>query len=259
MRIVVLVKVVPDTNAERTLSLETGLADRATAALVADEIGERALEVALTYAEAHEGTDVHVLAVGPEESTTSIRKCLAMGAASATHVVDGGLVGADLGLTAEVIAAALGRVGYDLVLAGNQSTDGMGGVLPAMVAEHLGLPSLTNLTAVTIGDAEVSGTRVSEDAAVGLSAPLPAIVSVTEALPDPRFPGFKGIMAAKKKPVEVLSLADLGVDADDLSTSRSIMLAIDARPPRGGGVKITDDDGDAAVRLSAFLAENHLI
>jgi electron transfer flavoprotein beta subunit len=84
MRIVVLVKVVPDTNAERTLSLETGLADRATAALVADEIGERALEVALTYAEAHEGTDVHVLAVGPEESTTSIRKCLAMGAACAT-------------------------------------------------------------------------------------------------------------------------------------------------------------------------------
>ena len=88
---------------------------------------------------------------------------------------------------------------------------------------------------------------------------LPAVVSVTEALPDPRFPGFKGIMAAKKKPVEVLSLADLGIDADDLSTSRSIMLAIDARPPRGGGVKITDDDGDAAVRLSAFLAENHLI
>jgi electron transfer flavoprotein beta subunit len=100
---------------------------------------------------------------------------------------------------------------------------------------------------------------VSDDAAVGLSAPLPAVASVTEALPDPRFPGFKGIMAAKKKPLEVISLADLGIDADDLSTSRSIMLAVDARPPRGAGVRITDDDGDAGMRLAAFLAENHQI
>jgi len=173
-------------------------------------------------------------------------------------VVDDGLVGADLGLTAEVLAAALGRVGFDLVITGNQSTDGMGGVLPAMLAELLDVPNVTNLDAVTIGESEVSGTRASDDAMVQVTAPLPAVLSVTEALPDPRFPNFKGIMAAKKKPLDVLSLADLGIDADDLSASRSIMLAIGARPPRSAGVKITDE-GDAGVKLAAFLAQNHLI
>jgi len=258
MRIVVLVKEVPDTYGDRTLSLETGLAERGTSDNVVDEIGARALEVALAYAEAHDGTEVHVLTVGPEAAAASIRKCLAMGAHAATHVVDDGLVGADLGLTAEVLAAALGRVGFDLVITGNQSTDGMGGVLPAMLAELLDVPNVTNLDAVTIGESEVSGTRASDDAMVQVTAPLPAVLSVTEALPDPRFPNFKGIMAAKKKPLDVLSLADLGIDADDLSASRSIMLAIGARPPRSAGVKITDE-GDAGVKLAAFLAQNHLI
>ncbi len=259
MRIVVLVKEVPDTYGERTLNLETGLAERADAKNVMDEIGERALEVALTYADAHEGTEVHVLSVAPEGATASIRKCLAMGAASATHVVDDGLVGADLGLTAEVLAAALRKTGFDLVLAGNQSTDGMGGVLPAMVAELLEVPHATNLCEVTITGTEVSGVRVSDDATVRVSAPLPAVVSITEALPDARFPGFKGIMAAKKKPLDVLSLTDLGIDAEDMGPARSIMLAVEARPPRSAGVKITDDDGDAGARLAAYLAENHLI
>ncbi|QAY62153.1 electron transfer flavoprotein subunit beta/FixA family protein [Xylanimonas allomyrinae] len=257
MKIVVLVKEVPDTNGERTLSLETGLTERG-AENVVDEIGERALEVALAYADAHEGTEVCVLMVGPPGATAAVRRCLAMGAAAATHVVDDGLVGADLGLTAEVLAAALGRIGFDLVICGNQSTDGMGGVLPAMLAEHLGVPNATNLSAVTIGEAEVSGTRTSDDATVQVSAPLPAVVSVTEALPDARFPNFKGIMAAKKKPLDVLSLADLGIDAEDLATSRAIMLAVEARPARAAGVTITDD-GDAGVRLAAYLAENHLI
>ncbi|ACZ30072.1 Electron transfer flavoprotein alpha/beta- subunit [Xylanimonas cellulosilytica DSM 15894] len=257
MRIVVLVKEVPDTYGERTLSLETGLAER-TSSNVADEIGERALEVALTYADAHEGTEVHVLTVAPDGATATVRKCLAMGAGAATHVVDDGLVGADLGLTAEVIAAALGKVGYDVVIAGNQSTDGMGGVLPAMLAELLGVPNLTNLADVTLGETEVGGTRVTDDATVRVQADLPAVVSITEALPDARFPNFKGIIAAKKKPLDVLTLADLGIDAEDLSTARSIMLAVEARPPRAAGVTITDD-GDAGVRLAAFLAENHLI
>ncbi|GAB2458796.1 electron transfer flavoprotein subunit beta/FixA family protein [Xylanimonas ulmi] len=257
MRIVVLVKEVPDTNGERTLSLETGLVERSGDNVV-DEIGERALEVALTYADAHEGAEVHVLTLAPADATTSIRKCLAMGAHAATHVVDDGLLGADLGLTAEVLAAALRRIGYDLVLAGNQSTDGMGGVLPAMLAELLGVANLTNLNAITVGESEVGGTRVSDDATIEVSAPLPAVASITEALPDARFPNFKGIMAAKKKPLDVLTLADLGVEAQDLSTPRSIVVAIEARPPRTAGVTITDE-GDAGVRLAAFLAENHLI
>lgn len=258
MRIVVLVKEVPDTYGERALNLETGLTERATAKNVVDEIGERALEVALTYADAHEGTEVHVLCVAPEGATASIRKCLAMGATSATHVVDDGLVGADLGLTAEVIAAALRSRGFDLVVAGNQSTDGMGGVLPAMVAELLGVPNLTNLGEAAIEETEVRGTRISDDATVQVSATLPAVMSVTEALPDARFPNLKGIMAAKKKPLDVLSLADLGIDADDLGPARSIMLAVEARPPRSAGMKIIDD-GDAGRQLAAYLVENHLV
>lgn len=258
MRIVVLVKEVPDTYGERRLSLETGLADRAASDSVVDEIGERALEVALTYADAHEGTEVTVLAVAPETATASIRKCLAMGAQGATHVVDPGLLGADMGLTAEIIAAALTRNGFDLVIAGNQSTDGMGGALPAMVAEILGLPNVTNLSEVAVRQTEVSGVRVTDEARVEVSAPLPAVISVTESLPDARFPNFKGIMAAKKKPLTVMSLADLGIDPEDLSASRAIMLGITERPPRAAGVKIADD-GNTAAQLAAFLVENHLV
>lgn len=258
MKIAVLVKEVPDTYGERTLNLETGLAERGASENVIDEIGERALEVALSYAEANEGTDVSVLTVAPEGATTSIRKCLAMGAASATHVVDEGLAGADIGLTAEVIAAALKRIGFDLVIAGNQSTDGMGGVLPAMIAELLEVPNATNLSEVTIAADGVTGVRASDDATMQISATLPAVISVTEALPDARFPNFKGIMAAKKKPLEVLALSDLGIDPEDMSASRSIMLGITERPPRSAGIKITDE-GDAAAQLAAFLVENHLV
>ena len=258
MKIVVLLKEVPDTYGERTLNLETGLAERGGADNVVDEIGERALEVALSHADAAEGVEVTVLSMAPEGATASVRKGLAMGAAAATHVVDEGLAGADLGLTAEVLAAALRAEGFDLVIAGNQSTDGAAGMLPAMLAELLEVPSLTNLSEVSITSEAVSGTRASELASMQVSASLPAVISITEALPDARFPNFKGIMAAKKKPLEVKSLADLGVDAADMTASRGIMVSIAERPPRAAGVKITDD-GDAAAQVAAFLAENRLV
>lgn len=258
MKIVVLLKEVPDTYGERKLNLETGLAERAGADNVIDEIGERALEAALTFADSNEGTEVTVLSMAPESATASVRKGLAMGAASATHVTDEALAGADLGLTAEVLAAALRDSGFDLVIAGNQSTDGSAGMLPAMLSEVLEVPSLTNLSQVTIEAEKVSGTRASDDASMQVSSALPAVISVTEALPEARFPNFKGIMAAKKKPLEVKSLADLGVDAADLTSGRGIMISIAERPPREAGVKITDE-GDAAVKLAAFLAENRLV
>lgn len=259
MKIVVLLKEVPDTYGDRKLSLETGLADRAASDSVVDEIGERALEVALSYADAvGEGVEVSVLTMAPAGATPSIRKGLAMGAASATHIADDGLVGADLGLTAEVLAAALRAEGFDLVVAGNASTDGAAGMLPAMLAELLGVPNLTNLSAVTITDESVSGTRASDDAVMQVSAPLPAVISITEELPDARFPNFKGIMAAKKKPLETKSLADLGIDPTDLTPARTIMTAIAERPPRTAGLKVTDD-GTAAQQLAAFLATNRLI
>lgn len=258
MKIVVLLKEVPDTWGDRKLNLETGLADRAASDPVVDEIGERALEVALTYADANEGTEVTVLSMAPEGAVASIRKGLAMGAAAATHIADEALSGADLGLTAEVLAAALRAESFDLVIAGNQSTDGSAGMLPAMLAELLGVPHLTNLGSVKIEASQVSGSRDSDSSVMQVFAELPAVISINESLPDARFPNFKGIMAAKKKPLEVKTLADLGVDATDMTASRSIMIDISERPPRAAGVKV-EDDGTAAGQLAAFLAENRLV
>ncbi|MBU4466289.1 MAG: electron transfer flavoprotein subunit beta/FixA family protein [Actinobacteria bacterium] len=258
MKIVVLVKEVPDTYGDRVLDLETGLADRAAGESVLDEIGERALEVALSYADATPGTEVVVLSMAPESATATVRKGLAIGAASAVHVVDDALRGADLGLTAEVLAAALTRVGFDLVITGNQSTDGSGGVLPAMLAELLDVPQATSLNVVEIGDGTVSGERATDGGTMRVSASLPAVISVTERLPDARFPNFKGIMAAKKKPFEVLSLADLGVDLARADVARSIMISIAAKPPRSAGTKIVDE-GNAGEKLAEFLIQNRLV
>jgi electron transfer flavoprotein beta subunit len=258
MKIVVLVKEVPDTYGDRKLNLETGLADRAASESVLDEIGERSLEVALSYADNNPGTEVVVVSMAPEGSAATVRKGLAMGAASAVHVADELLVGADLGLTAEVLAAAVRRTGYDLVIAGNLSTDGTGGVVPAMVAEVLGVAQLTALVAVEIAEGSVSGTRATDAGTMQVSAPLPAVISITEAMPDARFPNFKGIMAAKRKPFETLSLADLEIDAANPAAARSIVLAIAEKPPRVAGVKIVDE-GDAGEKLAEFLAQNRLV
>ena len=257
MKIIVLVKEVPDTYGDRKLSLESGLADR-SGEVVLDEISERALEAALTYAEANAGTEVVAIAMGPESVPTALRKALAMGAVKAVHVLDDGLVGADLGLTAEVLAAAVRREGFDLVVTGNISTDGSGGALPSMLAELLEVPAATNLSSFQIADSTLSGHRTLDQGSYEVSATLPAVISVTERMPDPRFPNFKGIMAAKKKPLEVKTLADYGINADDMTASRGIMIKIDERPARAAGIKITDE-GDAAQKLAAFLAESRLV
>ncbi|MFV0319873.1 MAG: electron transfer flavoprotein subunit beta/FixA family protein [Microbacterium sp.] len=257
MKIVVLVKEVPDTYGDRKLNLETGLADRAASEAVLDEIGERSVEVALAFADKNPDTEVVVLSVSPESAAASIRKSLAMGAGSAVQIVDERLSGADVGLTAQVLAAAIARAGFDLVIAGNQSTDGSGGVVPSMVAELLGVPQVTGLASVEITDSAVSGARVTDDGVAQVSAPLPAVISITEALPDARFPNFKGIMAAKKKPFEVLSLDDLDITVDEGAVAHEIMVAVSEKPPRGAGVKIVDE-GDAGTQLAEFLIQNRL-
>ena len=257
MKIVVLVKEVPDTYADRKLDLETGLADRDASDRVLDEIAERSLEVALRYADAHPGTEVTLVSMGSEAAVPTIRKGLAMGAASAVLVADEKLVGADLGVTAKVLAAAVRRAGFDLVITGNVSTDGSGGVIPAMLAEHLGVPQATALTTLEITESAVTGTRAGDGGVATVRAALPAVVSITEAFPDARFPNFKGIMAAKKKPFETVSLADLDVDVEPAAAPQSIMTAISEKPPRGAGVKIVDE-GDAGEKLAAYLIENRL-
>lgn len=258
MKIFVLVKEVPDTYGDRTLNLETGLAERAAGDVVLDEITERALEVALSYADKNADTEVVALSMAPETSTATVRRALAIGAASAVHIADEQLVGADLGLTSEVLAAAIRRGAPDLVITGNLSTDGSGGVIPAMLAEHLGFAQATALSSVEITADTVSGVRAADAGSQTVSAALPAVISITEALPDARFPNFKGIMAAKKKPLEVLSLADLEVSADPAAAPRTVMTSVAAKPPRAAGVKITDD-GDAADKLVEFLVQNRLV
>jgi len=258
MRIIVLMKVVPDTYGDRRLCSETGLTDRSTDEQILDEIGERALEVALSHADAAPGTEVTVISVSPEPSATVLRKALAMGADAVVQVSDERLRGADLPATAEAIAAAVERVGFDLIVAGNASTDGAGGVVPAMVSELLGIPLLSNLISVQITDGLVSGTRSAGDESMRTTAELPAILSVTEAMPDARFPNFKAIMAAKKKPFDTVTSGDLGIDPQDLTVGRSILLGVAQRPPREAGITLIDD-GTAADQLADFLVKNRLV
>ncbi|WP_297083289.1 electron transfer flavoprotein subunit beta/FixA family protein [uncultured Demequina sp.] len=257
MRIVVLMKVVPDTWVERTLSLETGLAVRTPEDAVLDEINERALEVALAYADEAPETTVTVVAMAPKSVQSALRKAVAMGAHDAVQIIDDRLVGADLILTARVLAAASQHLGFDLIVAGDSSTDGGGGGVPVAIAETLGIAAATHLTQVELNEDSLTGVRASDAAAMHVTADLPAIISITEALPDARLPNFKGILAAKKKEIIELTLDQLGIDADPGAAPATIMIGARERPPREAGTTIVDE-GDAGAQLAAFLVENRL-
>ncbi|GAA1365188.1 electron transfer flavoprotein subunit beta/FixA family protein [Arthrobacter rhombi] len=259
MKIVVLAKQVPDTWSDRKIDLESGILDRAASEPVPDEINERALENALQVKDADKDTEIVVVAMGPEGASKSLRKLLSMGADSAVLVSDDGLAGSDMVQTARVLAAAVGRTGCDLVLAGNEATDGRGGMVPAMVAEILGWPVLPGLDSIRIDADAVSGSAPVDGGNLEVSSAFPAVVSVTEKTAEPRFPNFKGIMAAKKKPLESWSLADLGIQAGpDAAPVRSVMVSAAARPPKQAGPKIADD-GTAAAQLAEFLVSNRLV
>ncbi|MBT2554160.1 electron transfer flavoprotein subunit beta/FixA family protein [Arthrobacter sp. ISL-5] len=256
MKILVLSKEVPDTGTERVLDPVTGILDRSASDPVADEINERTLEHALRYRDAGGTAEIVILTVGPETAAPSVRKFLAMGADSAVIVSDPEIAGADAARTAQIIAAAVQKVGPDLVLAGNESTDGWSGLVPSMVAEFLGWPVLPALFEIEIATDKVSGSTVVEAETLGLSASLPAVAAVTERSADARFPNFKGLMQAKKKPLEVWNLADIG--ATEARAATSVMVSATRRPARAAGVKISDD-GTAANQLVDFLASNRLI
>ena len=258
MRIAVLVKQVPDTEEERSLDLQTGRVDRVSGENVADEINERALEVALAYKDRNKGTEVVVVSMGPDSATKALRKALSMGADSAVHIQDDALAAADLARTAAVLATAAKHTGFDLLLGGNESTDGRGGVLPAMVAEHLGLPHLGSLSSLDITPGTVRGQRRVERGTLQVSAALPAVVSVTEHVAEARFPNFKGIMTAKRKPLSVMTLGDLGIDPAFPGMARSQVISTLARPARQAGTKIVDQ-GDAGKQLADFLTAGRLV
>ena len=260
MNIVVLVKQVPDTSAERTLAGADHTLDRESADLVLDEIDERAAEEALTLKE-DRGAEVTVVSMGPDAALDAIRKVLAMGADRGIHICDNGLRGADVVATARVLAAAVRTVAdVGLVLAGNATTDGQASAVPAMVADLLGLPQLTHARELNVDAGRVRAERETEHGETTLDAPLPALVSVTEKINEPRYPSFKGIMAAKKKPVETVGLDDLFPDADGTGfrTTRTRVVEAVPRPARVAGMRVTDD-GSAGRRLVDHLIAQKLV
>lgn len=258
--IVVLVKQVPDTYSERKLSGSDHTLDRESADAVLDEINEKAVEEALKIKEAGEG-EVTVISVGPDRATDAIRKALSMGADKAIHVSDEALHGSDAIATAKVIAAAVGKVeGFDLILAGNEASDGRGAAVPAILAELLGVPQLTYVRQLTVEGSAVKADRETEDGITHLEANLPALVSVSEKINEPRYPSFKGIMAAKKKPVETLTIADLGIDAGEVGLGNAWSTVVEAspKPPRTAGEKV-EDEGDGGSKVAEYLVAQKLI
>ncbi|MGH3669396.1 MAG: electron transfer flavoprotein subunit beta/FixA family protein, partial [Pseudonocardiaceae bacterium] len=192
MKIVVLIKQVPDTWSTRTLADSDHTLDRASADVVLDEINERAVEEALKIKEAGEG-EITVVTMGPERAADAIRKALSMGADKAVHLADEGVHGSCAIQTARALATVIGTLGeVDLIIAGNEATDGTMGAIPAMVADLLGLPELTHARKVTLEDRTVTVERETDDAVTVLQAELPAVVSVNEKINEPRYPSFKG-------------------------------------------------------------------
>ena len=259
MNVVVCVKQVPDTAVERTLRAEDGTVDRLLPDGLINEQDECAIEEGLRIVEKH-GGEVTIVSMGPDKATESIRKALSMGAAKGVHLVDDALAGSDALATSLALAQVLRRTEFDLVICGSESTDARTGMLPAMLAERLGLPQLTLATQVDIDGDAITIRRVSGDGYEVVTAALPAVVSMVEKSNEPRYPSFKGIMAAKKKPIQALSLADIAVDAASVGLSGSWTAVADfaARPPRSAGV-IVKDEGDGGTSAAAFLTERKFI
>ena len=259
MNIVVLVKQVPDSGSERTLSGADNTVERASADNVINEMDEYAIEEALKLTEA-DGGEVTILTMGPEQAGETIRKSLSMGAHKAVHVTDEALHGSCAVQTSAVLAKALGTLEWDLVLCGAESTDGQVAVMPAMLSERLGVPHLTGARKLTVDGSTLTVERQTDGGYWVLEAQAPAIVSVWDTINEPRYPSFKGIMAAKSKPVTTLGLSDLGLESTDvgLDNATSQVVEFANRPPKEAGQVVTDE-GDGAAKLAEFLVGQKFI
>jgi electron transfer flavoprotein beta subunit len=273
MNIIVCVKHVPDATADRHFE-EDGTVDRAGVDGLLSELDEYAVEQALQVKEKlDEDTEVTVLTVGPGQATDAVRKALQMGADRAVHVADDAVAGSDAVATSLVLAEAVKKVGsdlldggWDLVVCGMASTDGSMGVVPAMLAERLGVPAVTLASEVEVtaggdGGATVRIRRDGDTATETVEGTAPLVLSVTDQSGEARYPSFKGIMAAKKKPVETWSLTDLGVDADQvgLSAAWTVVEQTEARPPRTQGQVVKDEGGSGATALVEFLVSKKFV
>ena len=258
MKIAVCAKYVPEATAARRIDPETKRLDRSGEGAL-NQFDVNAVEEALKVKEADSGADaseVVIVSVGPERALEAMRRALAMGADRVVLVSDEAAAGSDLVATSRVLAAALEREGADLVLFGQQASDGDGAVLWAAVADRLQRPLISQVAELTLADGKVRGKRQTEYGYDVIEAPLPAVIAVSDAINEPRYPSLKGIMGAKKKTQETVSLADLGVPAEEAGEpgSRTTVEALGDPPARGDTVKI-EDDGSAAEKIVDFLQE----
>ncbi len=263
MKIAVCVKQVPDSWAEKKMGAD-GLLDRANVDAVLNDLDEYAVEEALKLVEAHSPTNeagegsghsITLICMGPERATEAVRKALSMGADDAIIVTDPALAGSDALATSAVLAKVIKDGGFDLVICGTESTDARMSVIPAMLAERLGFAQLTFAASLMLEGSQISIARQTEFGIEQMSAPLPAIVSVVEKINEPRYPSFKGIMAAKKKTITTKTLSDLGISSQ---SAWSAVKDSAVRPPRGAGIKIVDE-GEAGTKLVEFLKERKLV
>jgi electron transfer flavoprotein beta subunit len=267
MNIAVCVKYVPDATADRHFE-DDRTVDRVGVDGLLSELDEYAVEQALQIKEKSESPEdvvVTALCVGPEQAVDAVRKALQMGVDRGVHVCDTAIAGSDAIGTSLVLAKAVEKGAesgpYDVVMCGMASTDGAMSVVPAMLAERLALPQLTLASVVEIQGDQVRIKRDGDVATEVVGGTMPLVLSVTDQSGEARYPSFKGIMAAKKKPLETLSLADLGVDAGDvgLSVAWSEVEDTTARPPREAGEIVKDEGGTGAKALADFLATHKFI
>jgi electron transfer flavoprotein beta subunit len=259
VKIAVCVKEVPDAAVHKRIDPQTKRLDRSGEGSL-NQFDTQAVEEGLRIKEAQGDGEVLLVSLGPAGALDSLRKALAMGADRAVLVTDDSAAGSDLVATSRALAAVLEREGADLVIFGQQSSDSDGAVLGAAVAERLRRPVISQVAELTLADGKVRGKRQTEFGYDVIEAPLPAVVAVSDAINEPRYPSLKGIMGAKRKPQETLSAGDLGLDAGNLGEqgSGTTVLALGDPPPRGDARKI-EDDGTAAQQIVDFLAERKLL
>jgi len=259
MKLAVLVKYVPDASSARRFSPSDSTVDRTTSGLLS-ELDEYAVEQALRSAE-KTGGEVIALSVGPVEASEALKKALQMGVDKAVHVLDGALHGSDAPATSLVLARAITKLGdIDLVITGMASTDASMGVVPAMIAERLAMPHIGSAFEFSSDGVQATARRDVDGVSETVTATLPAVISVTDQSGEPRYPSFKGIMAAKKKHIDNWSLVDLDVAPEmvGLNNAWTSVISIHKQPPRAKG-EIVIDHGGAAALLSQYLAANHFI
>ena len=263
MRIICPIKRVPDTAAAKVVNPDDKTLDRDAGEAILNANDEWSIEEAMRIKERGGDAEIIALCMGPEQAQTTVRKALSYGLDGAIQITDPAIHGSDAAATARVLAAALADEEFDLIIMGNQSSDARTTLVPAMLAEYLDLPALTYVRKLDIEDRKLTVQRETASGYVVVEADMPAIVSVVEAINEPRYPSFKGIMAAKSKPLATKALSDLSVDTAEVGLENSWTQIVEAtpRPPKQAGEKV-EDDGSGTVgaqALAEFLAQKKFI